>query len=317
MGGFTVTSDQSERRLDRVLRGMYDDVPLGAIMKAIRKGTVRINGKRATGGERLVEGDVVFAPWAQEGKGPVVLSTQKDEAAGEKIETLFQNEWIRCVDKPAGLLSQPDRGSRDSLITRVWAELSWTRSDFRPTAIHRLDRNVSGIVAIALTAPVLRTLSALMREGQIKKTYRAVVLGPPPDFGEIDLPLSKDEKNNVVRVDEVAGRPSFTRFTTLCRGRHFSLVELELVTGRPHQARVHLSAIGHPILGDAKYGMDGVSRHRTKSKRFFLHAYSLAFPDSPALPSGIRGLSVCSPMPDEFIMPLKEENFTKKSEFFL
>ena len=297
LNSFSVTSDQADRRLDRVLRGLFGDVPLGAIMKAVRTGSVRVNGARKDIGYRLEAGDIVATPWAL-GSVSSVPAQPKSKGA-EALRTVFKNDSIWCVDKPAGLLSQPDKSSSDSVITRAWSELAWSRTDFKPALIQRLDRNVSGVMAIALDAPTLRALSALMRDGMIKKIYRAVVSGEPPISGEIDLPLAKDEQNNSVYVDRTSGKPALTRFVTLRSGGGLSLVELELVTGRPHQARVHLAAIGHPILGDFKY-FKQKTRDRDKGDRLFLHALSITLPDDDALPSEIRAKTFAAPMPRQF-----------------
>lgn len=291
---FEATADQADRRLDRVLRGLFGDVPLGAIMRAIRKGQVRVNGERTTGNERLSEGDVVDVPWE------AGMTRECAEPAGGEARTppltLYRDADVWCVEKEAGLLSQPDRRGADSLITRVWAELSWVRRDFRPALLHRLDRNVSGVVVVALNAPVLRTLSRLLREGQIRKIYRALVVGRTPALGEISFSLSKNEQDNLVAVDE-SGKEALTRFRRIAGGDRTTLVELELVTGRSHQARVHMASIGHPIIGDAKYGR---GNRQTDAGRLMLHAYSVAFPLDEALPERLRGLSVESPIPSVF-----------------
>ena len=278
----------------RVLRGLFGDVPLGAIMRGIRKGQVRLNGEKTTGCERLSEGDTVETPW---GEGATVDVSSKDrQYEYPPLTTLYRDGDVWCVEKEAGLLSQPDRSGGDSLITRAWAELSWIRRDFRPALIHRLDRNVSGVVAIALNAPVLRTLARLMREGHIKKIYRALVWGSAPAFGEIANSLYKDERENKVYVDE-RGREALTRYRRISGGGRVSLVELELVTGRPHQARVHLASIGHPIVGDTKYGHKNTG---DEASRLMLHAYSLSFPEDLDLPERLRGLMVESPLPRAF-----------------
>ncbi|MDR3354068.1 MAG: RluA family pseudouridine synthase, partial [Synergistaceae bacterium] len=286
---FTVTADHDGRRLDRVLRGLYRAVSLGMIMAAIRKGSVRVNGKRSGGDARLAEGDIVTVPWASV-EAPHHSSIERD--AREELTTLFRSDDVWILEKPAGLLSQPDKNSDDSVITRVWSYLSWTRTDFRPTLVHRLDRGASGAIIAALAGPALRTLSELIREGMIKKTYRAVVSGAPPESGEIGLPLLKSERGNMVTID-ARGRMSVTRYKTLKRGGERALVELDLMTGRPHQARVHMSSIGHPIIGDAKYGGQPAGR-------LFLHACSLSFPDAPGLPLSLRGSTVTSETPPEF-----------------
>jgi 23S rRNA pseudouridine955/2504/2580 synthase len=285
---FVVTSDQADRRLDRVLRGLYPSVPLGAIMKALRKGGVRIDGLRAKGDARLAAGSVVTTPWGgEERERPVI------PASAEPLDTIYRDEYVWCVNKPAGLLSQPDGSGSGSVVTDVWSALSWTREDFRPAAVHRLDRNVSGVILVALTAPVLRTLSECVRLGEVKKIYRAVVMGETPPFGAIDAPLLKDEAENIVRVD-ASGRDALTRYRTLATTGAYSLVELELVTGRPHQARAHLASIAHPIAGDRKYGATDACR------RIFLHAHSLTLPKHPALPESLRGAVFTAEPPKEF-----------------
>lgn len=299
---FTVSRDQADRRLDRVLRGLYERVPLAAIMRAIRKGDVRVDGRKAAADHRLCEGEVVTTPWTEADKGSAARVDTASSGDRDELAVLFRSQSVLCVDKPTGLLSQPDRRGGDSLITRVWRDLSWERDDFRPATISRLDRNVSGVVAVALNAPILRLLSEMMRERLVGKTYAAVVRGNPQGEGEIDLPLLKDEAKNIVRVSR-SGLPALTRYRTLERYRGAALVELELVTGRPHQARVHLSAIGHPILGDAKYGKEGERGKegvREKNPRLFLHARALTFPNSADLPGELRGTIIESPLPEEF-----------------
>ena len=296
---FTVSQDQADRRLDRILRGLYERVPLAAIMRAIRKGEVRVDGRKAAADYRLCQGEIVTIPWTEEEKRNPLYADGGSPETHERLAVLFRSQDLLCVDKPVGLLSQPDRKGGDSLITRVWRDLSWKRDNFRPATISRLDRNVSGVVAIALNAPVLRLLSEMMRERSIGKTYAAVVRGNPPDEGEIDLPLLKDEAKNTVYVSR-SGLPSLTRYRTLRRYRGAALVELELVTGRPHQARVHLSAIGHPILGDTKYGKHGRQGVRDKSARLFLHARALTFPNSADLPDELCRIIIESSLPKEF-----------------
>jgi 23S rRNA pseudouridine955/2504/2580 synthase len=264
-------------------------------MKAVRDGSVRLNGKKTQVGARLCEGDRVETPWQAEER------RSEFETIGrlgcENLVTLFRNGDLWCLEKPAGLLSQPDRRGGDSLITRAWGSLEWRRSDFRPALISRLDRNVSGVEAIAMNAPSLRAMSESMRRGRIGKIYVAVVHGDAPQTGEIAVPLCKDEGKNFVRPAAAGekGRDAMTLFRKLSGGDGFSTLELRLATGRPHQARAHLACIGHPIVGDAKYG----AAERGK-RRLMLHAHIMSFPESPELPGSLRGLEVVSPVPDDF-----------------
>ena len=301
MSSFSVSSDQADRRLDRVIRGLFKDVPLGVIMKAVRTGLVRVNGARTDVSCRLSIGDLVTTPW-QLNFTPD-LPAEKTGGCRQRLQTVYRDSSVWCIDKPPGLLSQPDKKNADSVITRAWSELGWSRIDFKPAVIQRLDRNVSGLITIAMDAPTLRLLSALMRENLIRKIYRAVVTGKPPSSGEIDLPLAKDEQNNSVYVDRVFGRAALTRFVTLQSSAHHSLVELELVTGRPHQARVHLSSIGHPIVGDFKYSEEErrkQSKESNREGRLYLHALSITLPDSSELQRDISGKTFSTAMPDDF-----------------
>ncbi|MDR3321379.1 MAG: RluA family pseudouridine synthase [Synergistaceae bacterium] len=309
-GDFTVTTDQADRRLDRVLRGLYSDVPLDAIMKAVRKGTVRVNGVKSGCAARLDAGDVVSVPWAPRARSTGAARGGVPLGSAEGLKTLLRTDDIWCLDKPAGLLSQPDKSGGDSLITRIWAALSWERDDFRPALIGRLDRNVSGVSIIALNAPVLRLLSSLVREGRVRKIYRAVVLGLPPESGEINLPIMKDERTNRVMAGQIGqkGQNALTKYRVLRRWRNFSMVELELVTGRPHQARIHMSSIGHPIAGDFKYGDRGGSRGRG---RLFLHAHSISLPED--VPGDLGGVTILSPLPEEFGPGFGADSFGEKA----
>jgi 23S rRNA pseudouridine955/2504/2580 synthase len=299
-GSFIVTPDQADRRLDRVLRGLYPGVPLSAIMKAIRKGDVRVNDAKSDGAARLSAGDAVSVPWIAEGAGQNKSTERapKNLIKAPKLRTILKTASVWFIDKPSGLLSQPASPGGDSVVTRAWAELEWHRADFRPALVGRLDRNVSGAMIIALDAPALRLLWSFMNEGLVKKIYRAIVLGRPEPDGEIDIPLLKDETSNKVTAGE--GVRALTRYRVLEARKKYSLVELELITGRPHQARAHMSAIGHPIAGDFKYGGSLARGTKTPRNRIFLHAYSLGFPDSPSLPDDIRGISVISPLPEKF-----------------
>jgi 23S rRNA pseudouridine955/2504/2580 synthase len=299
---FSATLDQADRRLDRVLRGACRDVSLSAIMKAIRKGAVRVNGEKKEGSYRLSAGDIVSIPW-RAGDEDGALSAGGKSGEHAKLETIMKTDDIWCIDKPAGLLSQPDRAGGDSVVTRAWRELSWSRCDFRPAVIHRLDRNVSGAMLIALNAPTLRALSALMRDGLIGKIYKALVIGTPPAEGMINLPLRKDGTSNTsVACGE--GKDALTKYKVVKNGKNFSLVELELVTGRPHQARAHMSSIGYPIVGDSKYGRihgaESPNLPMTQGRRLFLHAHSLTLPDHPDLPRGLRGVTITAPLPKKF-----------------
>jgi tRNA pseudouridine32 synthase/23S rRNA pseudouridine746 synthase len=190
------------------------------------------------------------------------------------LDIVYCDQYLVAVNKPAGLLSVPGRGEdkMDSVATRVQAVY--------PDALvsHRLDRDTSGLLLFPLGVDIHRRISMMFEKREMSKRYLAVVLGKPePDHGEVNLPLIVDWPNRPRQmVDYKSGKSAFTRYTVL----HYdpllqtSRVSLEPVTGRTHQLRVHMSAIGHPILGDTLYGG---SFNSNLNKPLHLHAYALSF----------------------------------------
>ncbi len=285
-----ISADNDGRRVDRVLRTLWPQVPLGAIMKAVRTGEVRLDGKKTKADARFEEGQRLYVPWEEQAGAPETRSAGGACVKKPPLETLYRDDYLWVVNKPAGLLTQPDVKGGDSLITRALAELGWSRSDYRPATAQRLDRNTTGAVIIALTGAAQRHLAELIRERQIRKLYHAVVEGVADESGRVDLPLLKDSAANTVRPDK-DGQAALTLYRRLAAAGALSVVEAELVTGRPHQARVHLAAIGHPIVGDAKYGSG------RGAKRPLLHARTIIFPADAGLPAALRGAAVTAPLP--------------------
>lgn len=190
------------------------------------------------------------------------------------LEILYQDDAILVVNKPSGLLSVPGRGSekQDSLATRVQSRIA------DAMIVHRLDMCTSGIMLMARGREMQRALNRMFQERQIDKRYRALVDGElaPPE-GMIDLPLITDWPNRPLqRVDHAIGKPSITHFRLLAYTleNNCSLVELTPETGRSHQLRVHMLAIGHAILGDNLYG---AATSQNRADRLQLHATELAF----------------------------------------
>lgn len=184
------------------------------------------------------------------------------------IQLIYSDESLLVVDKPAGLLSVPGRGAdkQDCLSARV--------QKFFPDAliVHRLDMATSGLLVFARSAEIQRRLSEMFRERLVAKRYVATVSGEmAPEYGEINLPIIADWPNRPLRkIDAELGKPSLTRYRVLAQNTDTTRVALEPVTGRTHQLRVHLMAIGHPIIGDALYG-------GKPAERLMLHACRLDF----------------------------------------
>ncbi len=202
------------------------------------------------------------------------------------LRVLHADEALIVVDKPAGLLSVPGRGvaGADNLTARVQA------CHAEAQIVHRLDMATSGLMLFARGAAVQRALSMAFAARRVHKRYEAIVQGQPAlDAGEITLPLRVDwPQRPRQKVDWLHGKPSLTRWRVLAREDLGTRLELEPVSGRSHQLRVHLAAIGHPILGDDLYG-DGPA----SAPRLLLHAHALAFTH----PTRLQSCSFTSPVP--------------------
>lgn len=186
-------------------------------------------------------------------------------------EILFQDDHLLVLDKPSGLLSVPGRGPelQDCLSARVQVEFP------QALLVHRLDRDTSGIIVMALDPVTQRSLNRQFAERTVEKCYVAVVLGSPTaSEGLIDLPMRKDfDQPPCHKIDLVAGRPARTRWRLIERHGDRSRLEVRPLTGRSHQIRLHLATIGHPILGDPLYSS---AEARAMSDRLLLHATELS-----------------------------------------
>ena len=301
-----ISQDNDGRRLDRTLRSLFKWVTLGEIMKAIRKGEVRINSKRVREpGTHLSTGDELSVIWPPDNNNSDKEARIFRHSSWGKIKILFQGDNVLILDKPSGMLVQPDEPGGDSVISRVWGVLG-TKT---PAAVHRLDRNTTGVIAVALHGDSLRAMEELFKNRTMRKIYLAIVTGRAPDNVLIDAPLSKDPENNLVTVSD-EGLNALTKCEFVAGDKNFSLVKLELLTGRTHQARVHMAHIKHPILGDRKYGSFTANRENKNITRPLLHAWQLEFPEKvSASLSEVAGRKFTAPIPEDISMIIQQRGW--------
>lgn len=305
-----LTRDHDGRRIDHTIRSIWPALPVSAVMRALRKGEVRLDSVKVHEPNiRVYAGQELYTPWPPESSNKNDLNNEnlnnKKIRDWGTVPVIWRGDGAIVINKPSGLLVQPDVKHGDSVITRIWGMLNNENNEniknanlFKPAAVHRLDRNTTGVLIVALHGDALRALELLFKERKVKKFYRAVVAGRAPDFIEIDAPLLKDADLNLVKVSP-DGKTALTRCKRLDYDdkNNISLVELELLTGRTHQARVHTAHIGHAILGDRKYGNFKINKNLNKNleeklekvKRPLLHAFKLVFPDD--LPDVLKELS--------------------------
>ncbi len=261
-----VGADEAGQRLDRWFRGRFPGLTQGKLQKLMRTGQIRVDGGRVKASDRVDAGQVVRVPPGVEEAAakPAPARTQRldlDEAAALadelKHRVLYMDDDVLAIDKPAGLAVQG--GSKtDRHVDAVLDRLKFGAKD-RPRLVHRLDRDTSGVLVLARSRMAAKALGDVFKDRDAGKIYWAVTEGvPTPRQGLIDAPLSKGHGpggGELMRVDELQGKSAKTGFRVIdAAGDRAALLELQPLTGRTHQIRVHCAAIGTPILGDPKYG---------------------------------------------------------------
>ncbi|MGX1766970.1 RluA family pseudouridine synthase [Dietzia sp. NPDC055343] len=292
----TVDDEHAGRRLDKFLRSHLKGVPAGLLFELLRKGRLRVNGRRTEQNYRLVKGDVIEVP-ALDVEAPATVSPRPPSALLEQMRrcVLYEDADLLIVDKPAGVAVH--RG------TDVPAGVIETLRHLRPGVpelelAHRLDRDTSGVLVLAKTHSMLRHLHEMLRdrEDEIERHYLAIVSGRwPEDVTALDAPLLRRAAEVVVHTN---GQRAETHVEVRRRvGNRATLVDVRLLTGRKHQIRVHLQHAGHPIAGDDRYGdlrFNALVEERG-GRGLHLHATKMVIP----LPDGTE-LVVAAPMPGKW-----------------
>lgn len=315
---FVITGNEADQRLDRFLRKLLRDEALSAIYRMVRTRQVTVNGRKSRPDARLAEGDVVRLA-----SGPSTTQPKPQRSipsARRDFRVVYEDDALLAVNKPAGLLVHAgDEGDgRNTLIEQVLAFLE-RRGDrpasptFRPGLAHRLDRDTSGLVLIGKTFPALKSLTEQIRARTVRKLYLALALGGlPRREGTIDVAIERKEDARARRkVSAGKGRRSVTRYRVLAQRGHYSLVELELITGRTHQIRAHLAHLGAPVAGDDEYGDRARNRQARKAlglKRQFLHAGLLSL----AHPTTGEAMELAAPLWPDLREALRRAGFSRE-----
>jgi 23S rRNA pseudouridine1911/1915/1917 synthase len=239
--------------------------------RLIEAGAVTVDGERSTKGHRVAAGELIRAQLDEE---PEAI-----EAVEVQYRVAFEDEHLMVVDKPAGVVVHPAPGHRGGTLVEALASRTAGGPDpSRPGVVHRLDRDTSGLLVFAKSERVHAALQAMIRKREVRREYLTLVAGSPDtDSGTIDAPLGRDRQRRTVmssRTDRP--RASVTHFRVLERLPRTALLEVRLETGRTHQIRAHLAAIGHPVVGDPQYGGRDSGR-RLGLERQFLHSAKLMF----------------------------------------
>lgn len=287
MKEITITKANDGQRIEKFVRHYLSEAPLGYIYKAFRKKDIKINGHWVKKDAVVHEGDVVRI-YVTDAQLEDFAKPKEIEAKPFNHPIVYEDGNILIVNKPAGLLVMGDEKEKrvtlaNDVLSYLYGKGEYDPHDssFTPSPAHRLDRNTSGIIVFGKTDEALKELTLLFKErNNIDKRYLALVSGiPSEEEGTINAPLIKDETKGIVRVSK-EGKEAITKYRVVEKYNDCSLLECELLTGRTHQIRVHLASIGHPILGDGKYGdfeMNRLFKVKYRLNNQFLVAYSLAF----------------------------------------
>ncbi len=281
-------------RLDRYLRQSFSTESLSALFAVIRKKKVRVNGVVAKAPLILNEGDLV-----------AIYENLKEDNSTSARKTGWGNNNTYCdplffknhfqialetedfviVEKPSGIDSQPGSGTRpkETLVDMLWQWGLNEKHDFKPTLVHRLDRETSGLLIAAIQGDVLRGLTKLIREHKINKYYYALVQGHlEKTKGTIKTNLERSDspQGAKMKTSESKGKESITHYNVYRRFESMDLVKIKLETGRMHQIRAHFASINQPLAGDSRYGDYAWNRELRKEyglNRLFLHSFKLEF----------------------------------------
>ena len=320
-----IDNREAGQRFDKYLKKYIRRAGSGFIYKMLRKKNITLNGKKATGNELLSEGDVVKMFFSDETFEKFTAADSSNEKKNDKceivikdldgkriikyksyiIEVLYEDENVIFLNKPAGILSQPDNTKVVSMVEILSWYISLTDdragkpSGFRPGVCNRLDRNTSGVIAAGKTVRGLQELSEAIRKREVKKMYVCVTEGKVNCGGELKGYLQKDEGTNKVYLSEKSTNNSSyieTIYKPVKSNGIVTMLEVQLITGKTHQIRAHMSSIGHPIIGDRKYG----ASMKNSGKYQMLHAHKMIFGKTQGVLCGLSEKCIEAEIPSHY-----------------
>lgn len=262
MEKFEITPEETGERLDR-LAARRLDISRSVAQRLIRNGSLRVDGSEASPSHRVRDGERVEAE----------IPDETPQAEEIPVPIVFEDESLIVVDKPAGLVVHPGAGNPTGTLVNalLGRGISGGNDPDRPGIVHRLDRDTSGLMVVAKNGPAYSGLVEMLSARRVRRVYRAVVVGGGlPVTGTVDSPVGRDPDNPTLMAAGV-GKLAVTHFETLRESAGHAMLLVRLETGRTHQIRIHMSAIGHPVYADPLYG------EAIPGRRLWLHAERLAF----------------------------------------
>lgn len=300
-----VEQQDAGQRLDRYLTTILSDLSRTAVQQLIANGAALVNGKKSKAGYLLREGDEI-----QVSSIAPASDSRSARPTAMPLDIVYEDQDLLVVNKPAGMVVHPAPGHYDdTLVNALLAyepSLAEADASLRPGIVHRLDKDTSGLIIVAKNARAQAALVEQMQRHAIVKRYLALVEGNVAlDQGSIDAPIGRDPRHRQqMAITAIGSREARTHFKVLERYARHTLLLLELETGRTHQIRLHLKAIGHPVVGDPVYGSGSVFK-RAPLHRQFLHASQLRFTH----PFTGETIELEAPLPADLQAVLAQKNY--------
>ena len=326
---FTIKESEAGQRFNKYLQKLLPAAASSFLYKMLRKKNIELNGKKAAGNEVLKSGDTVKLFFSEEtflkfkaagGQDAKSSSYEKAFQSLKGISVIYENEHMLLLNKPEGILTQKASDSDLSLNEWMIGYLLYQKAiseqslqTFKPSVCNRLDRNTSGLVICAKTLMGSQKLNEMIKTRAVRKYYRLFVKGRLEKELSLKGYLVKDEKTNRVSViNKPVDNSSYieTRFYPLQIFSDMTYLEVELITGKTHQIRAHLSSTGHPIIGDSKYGnpkVNSIFRKKYALKYQLLHAWKMQFPKREDALAKVSEKELTAPLPEEFTTIIKGE----------
>lgn len=314
-----IKENEAGQRLDKLLLKFLSEAPKSFVYKMLRKKNIKLNDQKANGSELLAVNDMVTLYLSDE----TISKFRKSSTPAQTLKTdwlniVYQDHDIIILNKPVGMLSQKavagDISLNDYLLSYVVEQGILSAADlnmFKPSICNRLDRNTSGLLIAGISLKGLQQMAELLKNRTLKKYYLCIVDGVLSQESLIEGYLAKDEKRNKVFLTREPGEnrvPIKTRYMPLTSKNGFTLLKVELITGKSHQIRAHLASIGHPIIGDYKYGKRAVNEQIKKDyglSHHLLHAHQLTFPVLEGALAPISNKNIMAAPPEHFVKIMK------------
>lgn len=307
-----ITKNEAGQRFDKFLFKYFKEAPSSFIYKMLRKKNIVLNGKKSDGRDKLKEDDTIKVFMADETIAKFRGNVLSEIVQPINLDIIYEDENVIFVNKPSGMLSQKATDSDVSINEYIISYFvnSGVLSEedlktFKPGICNRLDRNTSGLIVAGKSLAGLQEMSRMFKERTMDKYYLALVKGTVKESMTIKGYLSKDADRNKVFISdkEAEGQYIETKYEPLKYKEGITLLKVKLITGKPHQIRAHLASIGHPIIGDYKYGNKNINNQYKKDygiENQMLHSWQLVFGEVNGVCDNLSEKTFTAPLPKEF-----------------